>query len=95
MSQNATQIKQNDMTEVRSELIAQDETIMAKIYIIRGQKVMLDRDLAKLYEVETKVLKQAVKRNMERFPADFTFELTKDEDLTSRSQSALITQVSN
>jgi hypothetical protein len=74
------------MAEVRSELIAQDETIMAKIYIIRGQKVMLDRDLAKLYEVETKVLKQAVKRNMERFPADFIFELTKDEDLTSRSQ---------
>ncbi len=49
------------------------------IYIIRGQKVMLDSDLAKLYGVETKRLKEQVKRNLERFPDDFMFELTKEE----------------
>ena len=47
--------------------------------MIRGQKVMLDRDLAEMYGVETKVLKQAVKRNMERFPNDFMFEMTESE----------------
>lgn len=55
------------------------QTIQSKIYEVRGQKVMLDFDLAELYEVETRVLKQAVKRNMVRFPSDFMFELTKDE----------------
>jgi len=55
------------------------EIIENKIFIIRGQKVMLDRDLAGLYEVETKVLNQAVKRNIERFPEDFMFQLTKEE----------------
>ena len=49
------------------------------IYVIRGQKVMLDSDLAELYEVETKMLKRAVRRNVERFPDDFMFELTKEE----------------
>lgn len=56
------------------------------IYEIRGQKVMLDFDLAKLYRVETKVLNQAVKRNAERFPADFMFRLTTEEVLNMRSQ---------
>ena len=56
------------------------------IYEIRGQKVMLDFDLAKLYQVETKVLNQAVKRNAERFPADFMFRLTTEEVLNMRSQ---------
>ena len=56
------------------------------IYVIRGQKVMLDSDLAMLYEVETKVLNQAVKRNLERFPLDFMFQLTKDEYEVLRSQ---------
>jgi hypothetical protein len=55
------------------------EQIKHSIHEIRGKKVMLDMDLAKLYEVETRVLKQAVRRNMERFPEDFMFELTKDE----------------
>jgi hypothetical protein len=49
------------------------------IFLIRGERVMLDRDLAALYEVETRILNQAVKRNRERFPADFMFELTRDE----------------
>lgn len=53
--------------------------IQRKIYEIRGQKVILDRDLAALYQVETKVLNQAVKRNMERFPEDFMFQLTLKE----------------
>ena len=55
------------------------ERIRSKIYEIRGKKVMLDRDLAELYHVETKVLNQAVKRNIERFPADFMFQLSKEE----------------
>ena len=61
------------------------EIIKKSILEIRGKKVMLDMDLAKLYEVETRVLKQAVRRNMERFPEDFMFELTEDEthNLTS------------
>ena len=50
-----------------------------KIYEIRGQKVMLDFDLAEMYGVETRVLKQAVRRNIERFPIEFMFELTKEE----------------
>ena len=56
------------------------------IYEIRGQKVMLDFDLAKLYQVETKVLNQAVKRNAERFPSDFMFRLTAEEVLNMGSQ---------
>lgn len=56
------------------------------IYEIRGQKVMLDFDLAKLYQVETKALNQAVKRNAERFPSDFMFRLTAEEVLNMRSQ---------
>ena len=53
------------------------QSIQNRIYEIRGERVMLDRDLASLYEVETKVLNQAVKRNILRFPKDFMFQLTK------------------
>ena len=62
------------------------ELIESKIYLIRGQKVMLDRDLAALYRVETKVLKQAVKRNLKRFPEDFMFVLSASEFADWRSQ---------
>jgi len=62
------------------------ETIKSKIHEIREQKVMLDYDLAMLYETETKVLKQAVRRNIERFPEDFMFELTEEEFENLRSQ---------
>jgi hypothetical protein len=55
------------------------ERIEKAIFIIRGEKVMLDRDLAELYGVETRVLNQAVRRNLERFPPDFMFELTREE----------------
>ena len=61
------------------------EIIQNKIYEIRGQRVMLDRDLAILYGVETKVLNQSVKRNIERFPLDFMFQLTKEEFLNLKS----------
>jgi len=63
-----------------------DEIVMNKIYIIREQKIMLDRDLAELYGVETKVLKQAVRRHITRFPEDFMFEMTKEELENWRSQ---------
>lgn len=62
------------------------ESIVRVIYRIRGQNVMLDRDLASLYRVQTKALKQAVKRNVRRFPEDFMFALTKDELRHWRSQ---------
>ena len=62
-----------------------DETITSKIYLIREQKVMLDSDLAELYQVQTKLLKRQVRRNIERFPEDFMFELTKEESDNLRS----------
>lgn len=65
------------------------EIIENKILIIRGQKVMLDKDLAQLYEVETKRLNEAVKRNPERFPEDFMFQLTKEEFQNLMSQSVI------
>ncbi len=62
------------------------ERIENKIYLIRGQKVMLDFDLAVLYRVATKQLKRQVKRNISRFPKDFTFQLSKDEYNSLRCQ---------
>lgn len=63
-----------------------DEVLMSKIYLIRGMKVMLDKDLAELYGVETRTLKQSVKRNIKRFPDDFMFQMTKEELKNWRSQ---------
>ncbi len=71
-----------------SRIILSEETISNNIYFIRNQKVMLDRDLAKLYGIETKRLKEQVKRNRNRFPEDFMFELTKEEFENWRSQFA-------
>lgn len=68
------------------ELIIPDEIITNQIYYMRGHKVMLDTDLAELYEVENKQLKRQVRRNAERFPDDFMFELTLDEHNSLRSQ---------
>jgi len=62
------------------------ERIEQSILLIRGQKVMLDTDIADLYGVEAKQLKRAVRRNIDRFPKDFMFELTKDEYQSLRSQ---------
>ncbi|MEO9098969.1 MAG: ORF6N domain-containing protein [Ginsengibacter sp.] len=63
-----------------------EETILEKIYIIRGQKVMLDRDLAEMYGVEVKRLNQAVKRNSTRFPDDFMFQIDFKEFKNLKSQ---------
>ena len=60
-------------------IVIRDEVIINKIYLIRGQKVMLDRDLAELYDVTTGNLNKAVKRNIKRFPDDFMFQLAKEE----------------
>ena len=70
-----------------SPVIAEDHVI-SKIYTVRGQKVMLDRDLAELYGVETKRVNEQVKRNCERFPEDFMFELTQEEWEILKSQIA-------
>ena len=72
-----------------------DAAIAAKVHVIRGQKVMLDRDLAELYGVETKQLKRQVRRNMGRFPLDFMFELTNEEAQRSRSQFGTLKQGEN
>jgi hypothetical protein len=76
------------MTTENTSVLVSEERIVDKIYLIRSQKVMLDRDLADLYGVETKRLKEAVKRNLFRFPEDFMFEMTKEEFANWRSQFA-------
>lgn len=72
----------------KNEVSIPDEIVMSKIYLLRGMKVMLDRDLADLYGVETKRLKEQVRRNIDRFPVDFMFEMTKEELEDWRSQFA-------
>jgi hypothetical protein len=74
------------MSKADKALMIPDELVINKIYLIREQKVMLDSDLAELYGTETKILKQAVKRNIERFPDDFMFELSQLEFDSLRSQ---------
>ena len=69
-----------------AKLTVTDEIVISKIYLIRGQKVMIDRDLAELYKVENKQLKRAVRRHEKRFPKDFMFILSKDELVILRSQ---------
>ena len=64
-----------------------DEIVMNKIYFIRGQKVIFDSDLAELYNVETRVLNQAVNRNLERFPNDFMFQWWSSSQIKKRKQS--------
>ena len=66
------------------------ERVEKAIYLIRGQKVMLDRDLAELYQVQTKALNQAVRRNSDRFPADFMFQLS-EEEVSELNRSQFVT----
>ncbi len=80
------------MRKEESLLSIPDELVMNKIYLIRNQKVMLDSDLAELYQVETKVLNQQVKRNLKRFPEDFMFQLTENEWDIMRSQFVTASQ---
>ena len=66
---------------MKNELILNENEIESRIFTIRGLQVMVDRDLAELYEVETKVLNQAVKRNIERFPEEFMFQISEADKL--------------
>jgi hypothetical protein len=72
-----------------SSLAIPDEVLMNKIYLIRGQKVMIDSDLSELYGVETRRLNEQVKRNMPRFPEDFMFQLSENEYKNLMSQIAI------
>jgi hypothetical protein len=74
----------------KSISIASVGKIEQLIYLIRGNKVILDSDLTNLYGVETRILKQVVRRNRKRFPDDFIFELTKEEDNSLRSQNVIL-----
>lgn len=74
------------MDETDNQIKIPEEVVISKIYRLRGKQVMLDFDLAELYGVPTKQLKRAVRRNFERFPSDFMFELTKEELQNWRSQ---------
>jgi phage regulator Rha-like protein len=74
------------MTKTRRSIIVADEKIISKIYLVRDKKVMLDFDLSEMYGVETKQLKRQVRRNKERFPNDFMFDLTAKEYKSLRSQ---------
>ena len=67
------------MAKIKELNIVSPDIIESKIFLIRGQKVMLDSDLAKLYKIETRALNQAVKRNIEKFPDDFMFSLKREE----------------
>ncbi|MFZ2225852.1 MAG: ORF6N domain-containing protein [Candidatus Moraniibacteriota bacterium] len=78
--------KENLRSQIVISSAVPDERIISQIYFIRGEKVMFDRDLARLYGVVPKVLNQAVKRNLERFPADFMFKLTASEMNIWKSQ---------
>jgi phage regulator Rha-like protein len=69
-----------------------DEQLLGRLHLIRGQRVMLDRDLAELYGVEVRLLKQAVRRNMDRFPESFMFELSLEEDHALRSRTVTLKQ---
>lgn len=71
----------------KNEELQAEEVIKSRIFIIRGKRIMIDADLAKLYGVTTKVFNQGVKRNMQRFPSDFMFQLTENECDNLRSQT--------
>lgn len=77
------------MTKKQTQIILPEETIIKKIVVLRNEKVMLDLHLAELYGVETRTLKQAVRRNINRFPDDFMFELTDKEINTVVSQNVI------
>ena len=82
--------KHSDIAKVETGALQPLEQIKNLIHVIRGKQVMLDRDLARLYGVETFRLNEQVKRNIERFPEDFMFKLTREEAESSRSQFAML-----
>jgi len=77
------------MAKNELQALVLEQKILSRIYVVRGEKVMLDRDLAELYGVETKRLKETVKRNKERFPRDFMFEMTAKEFEKWRATTSL------
>lgn len=77
---------------MKENILISDELIITKIFNLRGQKVMLDRDLAEMYGVETRRLNEQVKRNIQRFPRHFMFELSAEEHESLRSQNAILKQ---
>jgi len=79
-------IQEKPMKKLKNQILIDEETLVSKIFVIRSKKIMLDRDLANLYGVETRTLNQSVKRNIERFPEDFMFQLTKPEFENWKSQ---------
>jgi hypothetical protein len=83
----ATSVGMANSTKHPAKNLAPTRPVESLIHVIRGQKVMIDADLAALYEVPTKVLNQAVRRNIDRFPEDFAFLLSKDELKNWRSQT--------
>lgn len=84
--------KCDQLVESSSQIAIDQLNIESMIHVIRDKQVMLDRDLAVLYGVETRRLNEQVRRNTERFPEDFMFQLTKDEALSSRSQFAILNE---
>jgi len=78
------------MTRSKTGVTIIEERIIDKIHLIRGQKVMIDKDLAELYGIETKRLKEQVNRNLDRFPGHYMFKLTKEENEILRSQNATL-----
>lgn len=72
----------------RFKINVNESLVMSKIYMVRGSKIMLDEDLAEMYSVETKRLNEQVKRNIDRFPGDFMFQLTRKEYESLKSQNA-------
>ena len=85
----STFAKSNRIRNIKSITMDQLENIQNHIYVIRGQRVMLDFDLAAMYGVETRRLNEQVKRNIERFPEDFMFQLTKGEFEILKSQNVI------
>ena len=83
------------MVKAKATIAIIEEKIIDKIHLIRGQKVMIDRDLAELYGVETRRLKEQVNRNLSRFPSHYMFELTQKENENLRSQNATLKQGSH
>lgn len=78
------------MRQGNSQIAIAEEIIISKIYYVRGKQVMLSHDLAELYQVETKVLNQQVKRNIGKFPERYMFQLTQDEHDRLRSQNVTL-----
>ena len=75
------------MVKKELQLLVMEQKILNRIYVVRGEKIMLDRDLAELYNVETRILNQSIKRNIKRFPKDFMFQLSEKEFKNLMSQN--------